>query len=144
MWTQTRISVTPILSAGDDVDVLVAFNREAYDNHRSEVQDEGVIIYDSGEFQLEDASRSLGLPLDELAKSTGNSRAANMVVIGALAHLFGMPQSQLDEFVTKRFTRGRSGDQEIIDSNIKAMGLGAPAGERKWISPGGPGHANHA
>ena len=30
VWTQTRISVTPILSAGDDVDVLVAFNREAY------------------------------------------------------------------------------------------------------------------
>ena len=124
VWTQTRISVTPVLSAGDDVDVLVAFNREAYDNHRPEVRDEGVIIYDSGEFQLEDESRSLGLPLDVLAKSTGNTRAANMVVIGALAHLFGMPQSNLDEFVTKRFTRGRPGDQEIIESNIKAMNLG--------------------
>ncbi len=123
VWTQTRISVTPILSAGDDVDVLVAFNREAYDNHRSDVRDEGVIIYDSGEFQLDD-SRSLGLPLDDLAKSTGNTRAANMVVIGALAHLFGMPQEYLDEFVTKRFTRGRSGDEQIIESNIKAMVLG--------------------
>ena len=124
VWTQTRISVDPVLSAGDDIDALVAFNREAYDNHRSDVRDEGVIIYDSGAFQLEDDPRSLGLPLDEIAKTTGNTRAANMVVIGALAHLFGMPQSDLDEFVTKRFTRGRSGDQEIIDSNLMAMQLG--------------------
>ena len=124
VWTQARISVDPILSAGDDVDVLVAFNREAYDNHREDVRDTGVIIYDSGEFKLDEDSRSLGLPFDELAKSTGNTRAANMVVIGALAHLFGMPQEYLDEFVTKRFTRGRSGDEQIIESNIKAMVLG--------------------
>ena len=124
VWTQARISVDPILSAGDDVDVLVAFNREAYDNHREDVRDTGVIIYDSGEFKLDEDSRSLGLPFDELAKSTGNTRAANMVVIGALAHLFGMPQEYLDEFVTKRFTRGRSGDEQIIESNIKAMLLG--------------------
>ena len=124
VWTQARISVDPILSAGDDVDVLVAFNREAYDNHREDVRDTGVIIYDSGEFKLDEDSRSLGLPFDELAKSTGNTRAANMVVIGALAHLFGMPQEYLDEFVTKRFTRGRSGDEQIIESNLKAMVLG--------------------
>ena len=30
-WTQTRISTTPVLSSGDQLDVLVAFNKEAYD-----------------------------------------------------------------------------------------------------------------
>ena len=124
VWTQSRISVEPVLSAGDQVDVLVAFNREAYENHREEVRDTGFVIYDSGEFQLSDDSKSMGLPLDDLARSTGNVRAANMVVIGALAHLFGMPQRYLDDFVSKRFSRGRSGDQEIIDANIKAMSLG--------------------
>ena len=124
VWTQAHISVSPALSAGDDVDVLVAFNREAYDNHREEVRETGVIIYDSGEFELTGDSRSLGLPLDDLAKTTGNVRAANMVVIGALAHLFGMPQSYLNDFVTKRFSRGRSGDQETIDANIQAMTIG--------------------
>ncbi len=29
-WTQTRISTSPILSSGDELDVLVAFNEEAY------------------------------------------------------------------------------------------------------------------
>jgi len=44
--------------------------------------------------------------------------------MGAFAHLVNMPQEYLDDFVTKRFTRGRSGDDEIIRSNIEAMNLG--------------------
>ncbi|MCH7606676.1 MAG: 2-oxoacid:acceptor oxidoreductase subunit alpha [Chloroflexi bacterium] len=123
-WTQARISVDPILSSGDDVDVLVAFNQEAYDTHNEEVRDDGVIIFNSNEFQLEGDPRGFGLPFDELARSTGNNRAANMVIIGALAHLINMPQSYLEEFVTKRFTRGRAGDDEIIKSNIMALSLG--------------------
>ena len=64
------------------------------------------------------------MPVDELARSTGNNRAANMVVIGALAHLVNMPKDFLEEFVTRRFSRGRAGDEEIIRSNILAMDLG--------------------
>ena len=128
-WTQARISDAPILSAGDDVDVLVAFNREAYETHGWEVRDGGVVIYNSNDRDFEDFqpvgdARVLGLPIDELARSTGNNRAANMVVIGALAHLVNMPQEYLDRFVEERFRRGRANDDEIIESNIKAIGLG--------------------
>ncbi len=128
-WTQARISDAPILSAGDDVDVLVAFNREAYETHGWEVRDGGVVIYNSNDRDFEDFqpvgdARVLGLPVDELARSTGNNRAANMVVIGALAHLVNMPQEYLDRFVEERFRRGRANDDEIIESNIKAIGLG--------------------
>lgn len=123
-WTQARISDSPVLSAGDDVDVLVAFNQEAYDAHAGDVKDRGVIIYNSDDFELTGESRALGLPIEEIARSTGNTRAANMVVIGALAHLVNMPQNYLDEFVEKRFRRGREGDDEVIKSNIEAMTLG--------------------
>jgi 2-oxoglutarate ferredoxin oxidoreductase subunit alpha len=123
-WTQARISDAEVLSPGDDIDVLVAFNREAYDTHAGEVRDNGVIIFNSNDFQLEGDARSFGLPIDELARSTGNTRAANMVIIGALAHLVNMPQEYLDEFVEQRFRRGREGDDEVIRSNIQAMGLG--------------------
>ncbi|MBM3941967.1 MAG: 2-oxoacid:acceptor oxidoreductase subunit alpha [SAR202 cluster bacterium] len=123
-WTQARIAVAPILSAGDAVDALVAFNREAYDTHKSDVRDGGVIIFNSNDFQLEGDGHSFGVPIDELARSTGNARAANMIVMGALAHLVNMPQQYLDQFVTKRFSRGRTGDEEIVGSNIKALKLG--------------------
>ena len=123
-WTQARISVDPVLSPGDDVDVLVAFNREAYDNHYEEVRGDGVIIFNSTEFELENEPRGFGLPIEELAKSTGNNRAANMVIMGALAHLVNMPHKYLEEFVEQRFNRGRAGDDEVIRSNIQALGLG--------------------
>ena len=123
-WTQARISTETVLSAGDNIDVLVAFNEEAYENHRSEVRDGGVIIFNSNDFDIENNPQSFGLPIDELARTTGNNRAANMIVIGALAHLVNMPQQYLKDFVTDRFTRGRDNDEEIIKSNHQALDLG--------------------
>jgi 2-oxoglutarate ferredoxin oxidoreductase subunit alpha len=123
-WTQTRVATTRVLSSGDDLDVLVAFNRYAYDAHKDEVREGGVIIYNAEDFELESDGQSFGMPFDELAKSTGNARAANMVVMGALAYLVKMPQPILEEFVRTRFTRGRPNDEEIIKSNIEALSLG--------------------
>ena len=135
-WTQTRIATSPILSSGDELDVLVAFNKDAYNTHVSEVREGGVVIFDSGEFDLEFEGNSFGMPFDELAKSTGNNRAANMVVIGALAYLIKMPQDILEEFVTKRFSRGRANDEQIISSNIQALTLGRDEAEKSGFSLG--------
>ncbi|MDP6514314.1 MAG: 2-oxoacid:acceptor oxidoreductase subunit alpha, partial [SAR202 cluster bacterium] len=130
VWTQTRISTNPVRSAGDDLDVLVAFNEDAYNEHKGEVREGGVIIFDSGSVELEGVPNSFGMAFDELARSTGNARAANMVVMGALAYLVEINQSILEQFVTKRFTRGRPNDQEIIESNIKALTLGREEAEK--------------
>ena len=124
-FAQARISTEPVLSYGDELDVLVAFDREAYNTHHSEVRDGGVIIYNSEDFQLEEDGKSFGIRIDELAKSTGNPRAANMVILGAISFLVNMPEHYLPEFVTKRFTRGRPGDEEIIKGNIMALSLGS-------------------
>ena len=76
-WTQTRVSTSEVHSAGDELDVLVAFNKEAYDAHASAVKEGGVVVYNSGEFTIEDDLKSFGMPFDELAKSTGNPRAVS-------------------------------------------------------------------
>ena len=44
-WTQRRISVNPVLSSGDELDVLVCFNEQAYMNHSESLSDDGVIVY---------------------------------------------------------------------------------------------------
>lgn len=123
-WAQTRLSTIPVLSSGDDLDVLVAFNQDAYDGHKGEVRAGGVVVYDSAAFTIEDNPTVLGIPFDELGRSTGNLRAANMVVLGALAQLVNWPESYLAEFVKKRFSRGRVDDEHIISSNIEALKLG--------------------
>ena len=118
-WAQTRISTTPVLSPGDDLDVLVALNREAYESHQDEVPKGGVVLHDSS-FDIPDDDRAIGVPFDQLAKDAGLARAANMVILGALAHLVNMPIKYFEEFVQKRF----SGRDAIVEANIKALGLG--------------------
>ena len=135
-WAQARISTSPVLSSGDSLDVLVAFNEEAYLAHRDEVSDGGVIIFNEGAFEPEAGGNSFGMRFSELAKQTGNARAENMIVLGALAYLVGMPMQILEDFVRERFTRGRANDEEIISSNIQALGLGHEEAEKSGFTLG--------
>ena len=135
-WFQLRISTSDILSSGDDLDVLVAFNEEAYKEHRGEVGDGGVVIYNTEEFELESDGKSFGMPFDELAKATGNNRAANFVVMGALAHLVDMPLSMLEEFNRVKYTRGRDSDEQIVSSNNHALALGRDEAIKSGFSLG--------
>ena len=118
-WTQTRISTTPVLSAGDELDVLVALNMEAYATHREEVRRGGVVLHDSG-FEAAGDSGVIGVPFDQLARRAGEARSANMVIIGALANLVNMPLEYFEAFVRERF----KGRDAIIESNVVALGLG--------------------
>ena len=118
-WTQTRISTRPVQSPGDGLDVLVALNREAYATHRDEVRDGGVVLHDSS-FEGHSGSGDIGVPFDELAKQAGEARSANMVIIGALAHLVNMPLDYFESFVRQRF----KGRDAVINSNVAALGLG--------------------
>ncbi len=135
-FAQARISTSRVLSSGDEVDVLVAFNREAYDNHKDEVREGGVVIYDTKEFDLQGDSNSFGMPFDDLARSTGNARAANMVVVGAISYLVNFSKEALEDFNVKKFTRGRPGDDKIIEANNKALALGRNEAESSGFSLG--------
>ena len=118
-YTQVRIATSQVLSSGDEIDVLVALNPEAYDNHKSDVRSDGVVMYDSV-FEIAAETRALGVPIEELAKQAGEARSANMVILGALAHLVDMPQEYFRDFITERF----KGRERIVSSNITALGLG--------------------
>ena len=134
--SQVRISTTPVLSNGDNVDILVALNQYAYDNHSEDLAADGVTIYNAEEFDLPEGGNYFGIKADELAKSTGNARAANMVTIGAVATLMDFPLEEIDAYITERFTRGRAGDAGIIEANIKAVRLGVDVAKASGRSVG--------
>ena len=121
-WTQARVSREPVLSPGDMVDILVAFNDFAYHEHRGEVRDGGIILLDPSitPDPDDDAHRCIIVPFDDLAKQTGESRAANMVVMGGLSKLVNMPVRYFKDFVSQRF----AGRQGVIDANHMALDLG--------------------
>ena len=118
-WTQTRISTSPILSVGDQLDVLVALNHNAYESHRNEIRDSGLVLHDSA-FDVDADIHAISIPFDELAKEAGEARSANMVMLGGLSHLVDMPLKFFEDFVRRRF----KGRDAIIEANIKALGLG--------------------
>ena len=118
-YTQVRIATSQVLSSGDEIDVLVTLNPEAYDNHKSDVRSDGVVMYDSV-FEIAAETRALGVPIEELAKQAGEARSANMVILGALAHLVDMKEEYFRDFITERF----KGREKIVSSNITALGLG--------------------
>ncbi len=120
-WTQARIARVPVLSPGDAIDILVAFNDEAYHEHRTEVHDGGIILLDPSVTPRDDEHlRCVSVPFDELAKQTGESRAANMVVMGGLSRLINMPVNYFKEFVSQRF----AGRDKVVEANHIALDLG--------------------
>ncbi len=46
---QLRAGVRPVPSLGDQLDVLLAFNEEAWELHHQALRPDGVLIYDLGE-----------------------------------------------------------------------------------------------
>jgi 2-oxoglutarate ferredoxin oxidoreductase subunit alpha len=118
-YTQVRISTDPVLSSGDEIDVLVALNLEAYNNHKEEVREDGVVMYDTV-FEIDAETRALGMPIEALAKEAGEARSANMVILGALAHLVDMPKEYFQDFVAERF----KGRDRVVEFNTKALELG--------------------
>ena len=143
-WTQARIARSPVLSPGDAVDILVAFNSDAYQEHRGDVREGGVILLDpSVTPDPNDTSRRcISVPFDELAKETGESRAANMVIMGGLSQLVNMPIEYFKDFVSNRF----AGRDKVVEANHMALDLGlAHLGEEPPVSdlgqPDVPGYA---
>lgn len=127
VWAQTRVSTNEILTQGDQLDVLVALNRQAYETHITDLRDGGILIYNSRDFDTAPEGNVIGLDAEGLARETGNPRAANVIMIGAVAQLASMPKQLFADWIKERFTRGRPTDQEIIDGNVKALDVGIEA-----------------
>src|SRR5437868_10646498 len=50
---QLRFADHPVLSVGNQLDVLMAFNEEAVDLHANDLRKDGILIYDSTVFDPE-------------------------------------------------------------------------------------------
>ena len=78
---------------GDVVDILLAFNQEAFDNSIEQLRSGGILIYDSAELKppASDRYRAYAVPLTDIAKTQVElALAKNMVAVGVVAGLFGL------------------------------------------------------
>ena len=119
-WFQVRISNKPVYSLGDGCDILIAFDQEAYELHREDMNEGGVLIYDSSLVEPAPDSNIIhyGVPFQKIAREELEFvRGTNVLVLGVMAGLFGLPPASLEEMVKTRYKRRA----ELMEKNIQAL-----------------------
>lgn len=129
---RVRISQEPVLSYGDRLDVLVAFNWADFRRFEAEMEMAPgvVVIYDEkdgtpvDEIPIDPALDPvvLTVPFHELAvEATGSALSKNILMLGVIAALFDLPEEILAEAVARKFSRK---GEKIVEANRKALAAG--------------------
>jgi 2-oxoglutarate ferredoxin oxidoreductase subunit alpha len=117
---QLRVGVRPVPSLGDKLDVLLAFNEEAWELHHEMLRPDGVLIYDPGEHDSPSGFQGTGygIPFDRMARDLNLRKGKNLIALGSIAALFDFDFQQLQATVKQTFGRKRP---EFVESNRMAL-----------------------
>lgn len=117
---QLRAGVRPVPSLGDQLDVLLAFNEEAWELHHEALRPDGVLIYDPGAHDAPKEFRGVtyGIPLERLARDLNLRKGKNLIALGALCSLFGFDFQELQSTVKEKWGKARP---EFVESNRIAL-----------------------
>lgn len=119
---QVRASVHRVYSQGDDLDMLIAFDQESIDKYYHLIKQDGFLVYNSNDGKPPPANgvKQYGLPLNDIAKSINFTRGRNIVTIGAMVKLFGLPYDRAEQMVQKQLGKKK----ELLDQNLLALKTG--------------------
>jgi 2-oxoglutarate ferredoxin oxidoreductase subunit alpha len=120
---QVRYADHPVLSVGDKLDLLLAFNEEAVDLHADDLKKDGLLLYDSTTFDPEKKVQKgvslLGAPLTAIARDVvGLKKSKNMVALAVLGQMLGIPIDGFKSLVNEKF--GKKGE-DVLEKNLKAI-----------------------
>jgi len=127
-----RMSESPVLSQGDKLDVLVAFNWADYAKFKSELEiRQGTIVLceandptpaDDIPLPLSTGPTIHKIPFRDLAKAqTGRELGKNIVMLGVLAEVFGLPADAIRHALRGKFERKGS---NVVEMNLRAFDAG--------------------
>jgi len=130
VWTQVRGGLDPLLSHGDDPDVVLCLNQQTMDVHQADVLEGGAIIYDMDVVKpdptkIRKSVRLISVPLRKRAQTISpNALMRNTVALGAAVALFDMDFRHVESAFKDIW-----GDKkpEVAQQNLKAAQLGADA-----------------
>jgi 2-oxoglutarate/2-oxoacid ferredoxin oxidoreductase subunit alpha len=134
----SRITSTQVYSLKAQSDVLVSLNDGHAIAHVPEVRDFGAVIYDDAPIStlkegqhisghIKPSQLPYGLPMRELSeRATSAAKARNMVALGYLAGLYGMPRDAFHATIAGKF-KGKAA--AIAEGNVKAFDAGYAEGQ---------------
>lgn len=121
---QVRMGNHPILSQGTHLDILIAYDEECLKTHGKDLKSEGLLIFDSDTFMPDENFRdqSYGLPMGTIAQNeAGNKKSKNVVAMGVVSELIGLPMESVKEMVREQF---KHKSDKVIEANFKALEAG--------------------
>jgi len=108
-----RIGPDPVDAPTDDIDILVALDKNTVDQHKDELTERGIVIagsdIDTGDL------KALKIPFKELASKP---LFYNIVALGVLGSTVCQDSSILEELVAQTFTKKGA---EIVNANIEVL-----------------------
>ncbi|MCI4334443.1 MAG: 2-oxoacid:acceptor oxidoreductase subunit alpha [Thermoplasmata archaeon] len=123
--SSVRASRDAIASLKPTVDLLVAFDKEALEFGRPELEADGFVLYDSSVFQT-DLPNTFGFPFATMAGSQlGQPIYKNVTAYGVISVMMGFDPVLTRTVIEERFKR-RGG--EALEKNLKALEIGRRAG----------------
>jgi 2-oxoglutarate ferredoxin oxidoreductase subunit alpha len=117
---QLRVGVQPVPSLGDQLDVLLAFNEQAWDLHHGALRPDGILIYDPDAHDAPERfeGTAYGIPLDSMAHDLNLRKGKNLIALGALTALLGFDFPELQATVKDLYGRKRP---QFVESNRMAL-----------------------
>lgn len=110
---QIRFENEEINSHWDELDGIIALDKDTIDIHINKLKKDGFIISDE-QIKIED-KRFIGLALKSIAKNIGNPKVHGSVALGAFVKLFNLDLSGVKELLSEKFK------EEIANKNFSAF-----------------------
>lgn len=125
-----RVDAEPVYAPLSSLNMLIALNKATIFLHERELTEDGAILYDSDEIELNperDLKRpelkTYPVPIERLAvKAAGNKLMRNTVALGAFLAITGFPCELIESVITEVF--GGKGKTAAIDKNVAAARAG--------------------
>src|SRR6266853_5984513 len=126
---QVRIGTGEVLSAGDDVDVLLAFYQHSYEDHIHSLKKGGIVLYDSDHVEpnpeWQKDYHHLGVPISgltvEAIGGTAKDKGKNIFALGLVAKMFDLNVPKLEKLIGERFG-GK--DASVLNNAMSAFHAG--------------------
>ena len=118
-----RVSARPIYAQADTIDAIVIFNWADFARFRSELvlAAGAVVLCEADDAPPAEVTNAIPVPFTKLARELGAPSGKNVLALGILGALFGLPIDSIRAAVQRRFAKKA---QAVQDANLRVFDAG--------------------
>jgi len=133
-YYNVRIGEGTVNTHSNEIDILLALNEKSVEIHKSNLTEDGYIIYDSEQFELNtddlpDNIQVFPIPLRSIAKEAGSEIMKNTVAVGAILGLLKYDLELFKKLLAEIFKKK---GEEVINQNWQAAEKGFNLSQEKF------------